>query len=38
MIAIIDVDCAVVEGFDEADEEYLEKLAELIGRSCDWIV
>ncbi|KXJ90933.1 GAF domain-like protein [Microdochium bolleyi] len=34
--AIIDIDCAVVGGFDEVDRRYLEELAELLARSCDW--
>ncbi|KAH7025970.1 GAF domain-like protein [Microdochium trichocladiopsis] len=36
VVAIIDIDCAVVGGFDEVDRKYLEELAELLGRSCDW--
>ncbi|KAI1357810.1 GAF domain-like protein [Xylaria arbuscula] len=36
VVAIIDVDCADVDGFDEVDRKYLEKLAALLGRSCDW--
>lgn len=36
VVAIIDVDCAVVGGFDEVDEEGLGRLAELLGESCDW--
>jgi putative methionine-R-sulfoxide reductase with GAF domain len=35
-VAIIDVDCAVKDGFDEVDKRYLEELAELLGKSCDW--
>ena len=35
-VAIIDVDCAVKGGFDEVDRMALEKLAELLGKSCDW--
>ncbi len=35
-VAIIDIDCAVEEGFDEVDRRWLEKLAELVGRCCDW--
>jgi L-methionine (R)-S-oxide reductase len=35
-VAIIDIDCAVKNGFDEMDREYLEKLAKLLGRSCNW--
>ncbi|KAI2467046.1 GAF domain-like protein [Annulohypoxylon bovei var. microspora] len=36
LVAIIDIDCADLNGFDEVDKKYLEQLAELIGRSCDW--
>lgn len=36
VVAIIDVDCTVKDGFDEVDREWLEKFAELIGKSCDW--
>lgn len=35
-VAIIDIDCAELNGFDEVDKKYLEELAALIGRSCDW--
>ncbi|KAL5336591.1 GAF domain-like protein [Aspergillus crustosus] len=35
-VAIIDVDCAVVGGFDEEDQRYLEELAGLLAGSCDW--
>ena len=36
VVAIIDIDCAVLNGFDEVDKKHLEQLAELIARSCDW--
>ncbi|TPX13294.1 uncharacterized protein E0L32_006267 [Thyridium curvatum] len=36
VVAIIDVDCAVPDGFDDVDRKWLERLAELVGRSCDW--
>lgn len=36
VVAIIDVDCAVPDGFDAVDRMWLERLAELIARSCDW--
>ena len=36
VVAIIDIDCAVVDGFDEIDKQNLEQLADLLGRSCDW--
>jgi L-methionine (R)-S-oxide reductase len=35
-VGIIDVDCAVKDGFDGNDAKYLEELAGLIARSCDW--
>jgi L-methionine (R)-S-oxide reductase len=34
--AIIDIDCADIQGFDEVDRGALEDLAELLARSCDW--
>ncbi|XP_044721340.1 GAF domain-containing protein [Hirsutella rhossiliensis] len=36
VVAIIDVDCATLGGFDESDKRYLQQLAELLSRSCDW--
>ncbi|KAK9496281.1 GAF domain-like protein [Lipomyces doorenjongii] len=33
---VLDVDCLVVDGFDETDVQFLESLAGLIGRSCEW--
>lgn len=36
VVAIIDVDCAALNGFDEVDKKYLERLAALISKSCDW--
>lgn len=36
LVAIIDIDCADLDGFDEVDKRYLEQLAELLGKSCDW--
>lgn len=36
IVAVIDVDCAVVDGFDEVDKQALELLAELLARGCDW--
>ena len=36
VVAIIDVDCAVPGGFDEVDEQGLERLAKSIGEACDW--
>ena len=36
LVGIIDIDCAAVEGFDEVDKRFLEQLAELIGKACDW--
>lgn len=36
VVAVIDVDCAVLGGFDECDKRYLQQLADLLSRSCDW--
>lgn len=36
VIAVIDIDCEHLNGFDEEDQSYLEKLAELLSKSCDW--
>ncbi|CZS88196.1 uncharacterized protein RCO7_01159 [Rhynchosporium graminicola] len=36
VVAIIDIDCAVLNGFDETDQIWLEKLAVLLGGACDW--
>jgi L-methionine (R)-S-oxide reductase len=36
VVGIIDVDCAEVNGFDEVDRLWLERLAEVLGRACDW--
>ncbi|KAI4739158.1 GAF domain-like protein [Aureobasidium sp. EXF-12298] len=36
VVAIIDIDCAVKNGFDDEDKKYLEELAELIAESCDF--
>lgn len=36
VVAIIDVDCKVKEGFDEIDRVWLERIAELLGGACDW--
>lgn len=35
-VAIIDVDCAVVGGFDGVDRKWLERLGGLLGAGCDW--
>ncbi|GAB7365655.1 hypothetical protein MBLNU230_g6996t1 [Neophaeotheca triangularis] len=36
VVAIIDIDCAVLGGFDEEDQRQLEALAELLAQGCDW--
>lgn len=35
-VAIIDIDCAVENGFDEEDQAKLEELATILTDSCDW--
>ncbi|KAM0491238.1 hypothetical protein ACHAP8_010812 [Fusarium lateritium] len=36
LVAIIDIDCAELNGFDEVDKTNLEQLAALLATSCDW--
>ena len=36
VVAIIDIDCAVKNGFDAEDHKALEELAHLLAQSCDW--
>lgn len=36
LAAIIDIDCAELDGFDAADQKWLEDLAALLSKSCDW--
>ncbi|KAL2033178.1 hypothetical protein VTO58DRAFT_106350 [Aureobasidium pullulans] len=36
VVAIIDVDCAVKDAFDDEDKKALEELAQLIAESCDF--
>lgn len=36
VVAIIDIDCKCVKGFDEMDQLWLEKLGDVIAKGCDW--
>ncbi|KAF4785973.1 GAF domain-containing protein [Colletotrichum scovillei] len=36
LVAIIDVDCAERDGFDEVDRVWLERLAGLLAGGCNW--
>lgn len=36
VVGVIDVDCAEHGGFDDVDRHGLERLADLLGRGCDW--
>ncbi|KIW13993.1 hypothetical protein PV08_06774 [Exophiala spinifera] len=36
VVGVIDIDCAEVSGFDGEDQTGLEKIADLLGKSCDW--
>ncbi|KAF2005565.1 GAF domain-like protein [Amniculicola lignicola CBS 123094] len=36
VVAIIDIDCAELHGFDEEDQVALQELAELLAQSCDF--
>ncbi|KAK9380741.1 GAF domain-like protein [Kockiozyma suomiensis] len=33
---VLDIDCLIVNGFDEVDVEFLEKLAKLVTDACEW--
>jgi len=35
-VAIIDIDCAELNGFDDEDQKFLEQLAALLAKSCAW--
>jgi len=35
-VGVIDVDCALVSGFDAVDAEGLQALANLLAKGCDW--
>jgi L-methionine (R)-S-oxide reductase len=36
VVAIIDIDCAELGGFDEVDQQHLEELANILAASCDF--
>ncbi|KAJ4343502.1 hypothetical protein N0V87_000268 [Didymella glomerata] len=36
VVAIIDIDCAEENGFDEEDQKALEEIAALLAESCDF--
>lgn len=36
VVAIIDIDCAVKNGFNEEDQKQLETLAGILAKACDW--
>lgn len=38
VVAIIDIDCADLNGFTKEDQTALEELAELLTKSCDFDV
>jgi L-methionine (R)-S-oxide reductase len=35
-VGVIDVDCSVVDGFDDVDKQGLKLLAQLLAQGCDW--
>ena len=35
-MAIIDIDCADLHGFDEEDQKYLEELSGILAEACEW--
>lgn len=36
ILAVLDIDCLALDGFDELDKKFLEELAVLIVRTCEW--
>lgn len=36
VLGVLDIDSAELERFDETDATYLQKIAELVVRGCDW--
>ncbi|KAF7187432.1 Free methionine-R-sulfoxide reductase [Pseudocercospora fuligena] len=36
VVAIIDIDCAVENGFDQEDKRKLEELADILAEGCEW--
>jgi L-methionine (R)-S-oxide reductase len=36
VLGVLDLDCLAVGGFDEEDRKGLERIAELVVKSCDW--
>ncbi|KAL9108515.1 MAG: hypothetical protein Q9227_006730 [Pyrenula ochraceoflavens] len=36
VVGLIDIDCTEVGGFDEADRESLQVVAQMLGEACDW--
>lgn len=36
VIAVIDLDCEVLAGYNEVDQKYLEQLGQLLASACDW--
>ncbi|KAI5821001.1 GAF domain-like protein [Pyronema omphalodes] len=36
VVAVLDVDCLIEDGFGEVDKRWLEKLVGMLARGCDW--
>lgn len=36
LVGVLDLDCLALGGFDEIDQKYLERLVDLVGKSCSW--
>jgi len=36
VVGVIDIDCAELNGFNEEDQEGLEAISDLLGKSCNW--
>ena len=36
VVGVIDIDCAELNGFNDQDRKYLERIAKLLGDECEW--
>ena len=36
VVAIIDIDCAAIDGFDSLDEARVEEMSKALAEGCDW--
>lgn len=36
VVAIIDIDCAAIDGFDSLDEARVEEMSKMLEEGCEW--